>query len=67
MCRTTELIARLSDDERKSLCEIGRGPARQRIPHPHAEKLLDLGLAELVCGYQELTITGKRAIAMIRR
>lgn len=66
MCRTTELIDRLSPEERASLLELGRGPARRKIPHPHAEKLLDLGLAELVCGYQELTTQGKRALSMMR-
>ena len=66
MCRTTEVIGQLSEDERRSLEEIGSGPGRRRIPHSHAEKFLSLGLAELVFGYQELTVRGKRAVAMMR-
>jgi len=67
MCRMTELIDTLSDEERASLREIASGPARRRIPHVHAEKFLSLGLAELVFGYQELTVQGKRAVAMMQR
>ena len=66
MCRTTELLGQLSDAERDSLNELGRGPARRRIPHTHAERLIRLGLAELVLGYQELTVRGKRAVAILR-
>lgn len=67
MCRTTELLGQLSEDELASLREIGRGPARRKIPFIHAEKLISLGLAELHCGYQELTRQGKRAIEIMRR
>lgn len=67
MCRTTDLIGQLSDAERESLEELGRGPGRQRIPFDHAEKFLGLGLAELNIGYQELTIQGKRAVLMLQR
>jgi hypothetical protein len=66
MCRTTELLGQLSEDERNSLREIARGPGRRKIPFPHAEKLIRLGLAELLGGYQELTRQGKRAIEMMR-
>ena len=67
MCRTTDLIGQLSQAELGSLKEIGRGPARGRIPHDHAEKFISLGLAELVMGYQELTVQGKRAVRMMAR
>ena len=67
MCRTTDLIGRLSQAELGSLKEIGRGPARRRIPHDHAEKIISLGFAELVMGYQELTVLGKRALRMMAR
>ena len=53
------MIGQLSEDERRSLEEIGSGPGRRRIPHAHAEKFLSLGLAELVFGYQELTVFGQ--------
>lgn len=66
MCRTAELLGQLSEDEKASLTEIGRGPARRRIPFLHAEKLIVLGFAELVFGYQELTVLGKRAVVMLR-
>lgn len=67
MCRTMELMDQLTEDEVGSLREIARGPARRRIPHTHAETLLRLGFAELVYGYQELTIHGKRAALILGR
>jgi len=67
MCRAEELIDQLSDDERDSLEELGRGPARRKIPFLHAAKLIELGLAELNCGYQELTRQGKRALQVMHR
>ena len=67
MCRTMELLEQLSDDEAGSLQEIASGPGRRRIPHMHAERLLELGFAELVYGYQELTIHGKRAALILGR
>lgn len=65
MCRTTELLGQLSEDELVSLREIARGARRTPIPFLHAEKLIRLGLAELVCGDQELTRQGKRAAGML--
>lgn len=65
MCKTTELLGQLTDEERASLRTLS-GPARRKIPFDHAAKFLSLGLAELHCGYQELTISGKRAVTMLR-
>lgn len=64
MCKTSELLGRLSEDEISSLKEIGSGPARHRIPANHAETFLRLGLADLVLGYQEITRLGKRVLGM---
>ena len=67
MCKATQLIGELSEDERMSLAEIGRGPVHARIPDAHAEKLLSLGLAEVVLGDEELTLCGRRAVRIMRR
>ncbi|MEM9146265.1 MAG: hypothetical protein AAGC57_08710 [Pseudomonadota bacterium] len=66
MCRTSELLGQLSEDEQASLQDIARGGSQDCIPDGHAEKLLRLGLAELVCGDQALTHRGKRAAQMLR-
>lgn len=65
MCRTSELLGQLSEDEQASLQEIARGARHEQIPFVHAEKLIRLGLAELLCGDQELTRLGKRAAGML--
>jgi len=65
MCRADELIHQLTTEEITSLRELGRGPARRKIPFSHAERFIDLGLAELNCGYQELTRQGKRALVLL--
>lgn len=65
MCRAEELLGQLSDDERCSLRDVARGKCCQRIPPSHAEKLIRLGLAELVWGDQILTRQGRRAAEMI--
>ncbi|GMG83489.1 hypothetical protein LNKW23_27020 [Paralimibaculum aggregatum] len=64
MCRATELLEQLSEDERQSLCRIRRGACATAIPNDHAEKLIRLGLAELVWGDQILTRQGRRAAEM---
>lgn len=67
MCRATELIEELSVEEKTSLDELARGPARRKVPFSHAEKFISLGLTELICGYQELTSIGKRAVSLMHR
>lgn len=67
MCKTSELLRQLTEEEQQSLQCLRRGPMQEEIPFAHAEKFLGLGLAELVCGYQALTISGKRAVMMLRR
>lgn len=64
MCRTSELLEQLSEDEIASLKEIGRGPGRHKIPANHAETFLRLGLADLVLGYQEITQLGRRVMGL---
>ena len=70
MCKATELVSRISAAERKSLKQMGTDPLwlrppGQRIPGRQEEKLIGLGLAELVFGEIDLTITGRRALGLI--
>ncbi|MEO0993222.1 MAG: hypothetical protein AAFX62_05360 [Pseudomonadota bacterium] len=60
-------MGQLTDAEQASLREIARGTVHGDIPFTHAEKLIRLGLAELVCGDQELTGQGRRAVGMLAR
>ena len=46
--RMKGLAERLTPDEKSSLETLDRGPRQERIPFPHAERLLALGLAALV-------------------
>jgi len=65
MCKAADLVARLSAAERRSLELIGAGPVRRRIPGRHADKLIGLGLAELIFGEPGLTGGGHRALGLI--
>jgi hypothetical protein len=70
MNKAAKLILRLSAPERSSLRRIGmrslacRMPG-QRIPFRHAEKLIRLGLAELIFGEPGLTGGGRRALGLM--
>ncbi len=66
MCKATELLGQLDDDERRSLQAIGKTACCGTIPHAHAEKLIRLGFAELLCGDQQLTRQGRRAMTILR-
>jgi hypothetical protein len=61
MCCASEIAEALNEAERSCLKELCRGSGRSRIPSPHAEKLLTLGLAEVLMGHLEMTSTGRRA------
>ncbi len=65
MCKAAELVERLSAAERRSLELIGAGPMPRRISGRHAEKLIGLGLAELIFGEPGLTGGGHRALGLI--
>jgi hypothetical protein len=65
MCKAEQLIGRLTPAERRSLRLMGQASARPRVPVRHAERLIGLGLAELVCGAPDLTAAGRRAVALI--
>ncbi len=65
MCKAAELVERLSAAERRSLKLIGASLLRRRIPGRHAEKLIGLGLAELIFGEPGLTGVGHRALVLI--
>jgi hypothetical protein len=61
MCCASEIVEGLNEAERACLKQLCRGSGHEAIPSPHAEKLLELGLAELVMGHLETTGTGRRA------
>jgi hypothetical protein len=65
MCKAAELVERLSAAERSSLRLIGAGLLRRPIPGRHADKLIGLGLAELIFGEPGLTGGGHRALGLI--
>ncbi len=65
MCKAAELVERLSAAERRSLRLIGANLLRRRIPGRHADKLIGLGLAELIFGEPGLTGGGHRALGLI--
>ncbi len=65
MCKAAELVERLSAAERRSLELMGAGHMPRRIPGRHAEKLIGLGLAELIFGEPGLTGGGHRALVLI--
>lgn len=65
MSKAAELVKRLSAAERRSLKQMGAGPLRRQIPVRHAEKLIGLGLAELIFGEPGLTGGGHRALGLI--
>jgi hypothetical protein len=65
MCKLTELTCRLSAAELRSLKRMGRGSMRRQIPGRHAEKLIGLGLAELIFGEPGLTGGGHRALGQL--
>ncbi len=63
--KTEHLVGRLSAAERRSLRTLEAGRRREAIPARHEEKLIELGLAELVGGAPDLTGAGRRVLAMI--
>jgi len=66
MCKTEQLVARLSEGERRSLRTLrSERPTPRRISADHEEKLIEMGLAELNGGDPDLTHTGRRVLAMI--
>ncbi len=65
MCKAAELVERLSAAERRSLRLIGANLLRRRIPGRHADKLIGLGLAELIFGEPGLTGGGHRVLGLI--
>ncbi len=65
MCKTEQLAERLSAAERRSLKLMGASHLRRRIPGRHADKLIGLGLAELIFGEPGLTGGGHRVLDLI--
>ena len=65
MYKAAELVDRLSVAEQRSLKLMSAGTLQRRIPFRHAEKLIGLGLAELIFGEPGLTGGGRRALGLI--
>jgi len=65
-CQVSQAGSGLNNDERAALAELARGSIRQRIPMREAERLLELGLAELNFGHLELTAAGRNALFALR-
>ncbi len=65
MCKAEQLVAQLSEGERRSLRTLRAKCAQRPISTNHEEKLIELGLAELNGGNPDLTHTGRRVLAMI--
>lgn len=67
MCRKVdELQATLTPEERGAIAELGRLPKDGGVPFPMAERLMDLGLAELSCGGLDLTVAGRQVLDSMR-
>ena len=64
--RVRDFASRLTPDERVSLEELDHGPMRPSIPFSHAERLMALGLAELIFGRLDLTRAGRQVLAEMR-
>ena len=58
-------IARLSESEQASLKKLCSTACGRDIPTDHAEKLLDLGLAEVNCGDLGPTSAGRIALRSV--
>lgn len=58
MCKVTEAVEKLSEEERESLRELSRG--HEDIGYSPAIRLLDLGLADLTLGELHLTFQGRQ-------
>ena len=65
MCKTSDLVERLSADEKISLKKIARGGDPDKLPMSEVTKLIKLGLAFVEMGNLSLTGTGRRALGMI--
>jgi hypothetical protein len=59
-----EKLKILNDDERLSLCEIGK-PLARRIPDSHRDALIKAGLVEQVLGGLKLTFLGEGAAVLV--
>lgn len=67
MCRRVdELKERLTPEERGAVTELGQVARQPKIPFPMAERLMDLGLAELSLGGLDLTVAGRQVLESMR-
>jgi hypothetical protein len=67
MCRKVdELKASLTPEERGAIAALGRASNGQGVPFGMAERLLDLGLAEVCCGGLDLTVAGRQVLESMR-
>ncbi|GIX12325.1 MAG: hypothetical protein KatS3mg118_0284 [Paracoccaceae bacterium] len=66
MSRVSEIVDCLASEDIACIRELARGENRRRIPSPHAEKLLAMGLASLEMGHLDLTRSGRRVARMVQ-
>lgn len=66
MCRVSEMVDKLDTTDVACIRELSRGENRRRIPSPYAERLLELGLANLEMGHLYLTVAGRRVARMLQ-
>ena len=60
-----QFLEKLTAEERSSLMLMGIGPLRRLVVGGREERLMELGLTELVCGAPELTSAGRRAAVLL--
>ncbi|RMF37782.1 MAG: hypothetical protein D6754_08670 [Alphaproteobacteria bacterium] len=61
------MVEQLNRKDIEYIHELNRGGNRRRIPSPHAEKLLELGIAKLEMGHLNLSCTGRRIARSLTR
>lgn len=66
-CSVNDMVNNLSTADVECIQELNRGENRNRIPSPHAERLLEMGLANVEMGHLYLTVSGRRVARMLQR
>ncbi len=65
MCNVSDAVCKLTPSECESLQSVGTGFRRSRVPTRHAEKLVQLGFVEVLCGHLAQTPFGRRAVSKL--
>ncbi|MEL6233416.1 MAG: hypothetical protein AAFR46_03315 [Pseudomonadota bacterium] len=61
-----DMVDGLSTTDVECIQELSRGENRDRIPSPYAERLLEMGLANLEMGHLYLTVSGRRVARILQ-